>query len=182
MLSALPLELVDPDGSRIAFEVDEGGETFLENARRKAEAGMRAAGFPALGEDSGIEVEALGGWPGVRSTRFASDRTAEDRSMAVIRALDESGAASRAASFRSAAVLALPDGRCFEGEGLLAGTIARQPRGHPGRGFGYDPVFVLPDGRHLAELTVDEKNLLSHRARALAALEVRGAFGALLAC
>ena len=83
------------------------------------------------------------------------------------------------ASFRCTAVLLLPDGREFVGEGVLAGSIAAPPRGH--HGFGFDPVFRLADGRHLAELSLEEKNLLSHRARALNALEVHGAFDAVIA-
>ncbi len=178
----MPLELVDPGALGIPFEVEEDGETIRENARKKAEAGLRRTGLPALGDDSALEVSALQGGPGVHSARFAGrDRSFEERMDLLVQAVDAAGVgASRAATFRCAAVLLLPDGRLFEGEGVLEGAIARRPGGR--LGFGYDPIFVLPDGRHLAELSLEEKNLQSHRARALAALEVRGAFDALLRC
>src|SRR5206468_11287447 len=105
-----------------------------------------------------------------------------DACLALVRtllaALGDAAGSSPPASFRCIAVLALPDGRIFEGEGVLAGRIAAGPHGT--HGFGYDPVFQLADGRRLAELTTEEKNLLSHRARALNALEVHGAFDAAL--
>jgi XTP/dITP diphosphohydrolase len=97
---------------------------------------------------------------------------------ALLDALGQAAHSSPRAFFRCAAVLALPDGRTFEGEGVLQGTIAAQPRGK--HGFGFDPIFQLSDGRRLAELSTEEKNLLSHRARALNALEVHGAFDAAL--
>ena len=175
------MAVIDPAQLGARLDVDESGASFLENARRKAEAWVRHANLPALSDDSGLEVPALGGAPGVRSARFvdpAREATAAELIGALLQALGRLAATSPRALFRCAAVLALPDGRRFEGEGVLEGSIAGEPRG--AGGFGYDPIFTLPDGRRLAELSLPEKNLLSHRARALAALEVKGAFDALI--
>jgi XTP/dITP diphosphohydrolase len=176
------MELVSPKEVGIELDVEEGGATYRENARKKADAGYRASRLPALADDSGLEVPLLGGRPGVHSARFAGPEHKGDSAAlieALLRALGVAASSQPPAFFRCAAVLALPDGRWFEGEGVLAGSIAAQPRGTGG--FGFDPIFQLPDGRRLAELSIEEKNLLSHRARALNALEVHGAFDALLA-
>jgi len=175
------MELVTPAEAGIAFDVEEDGTTYLENARKKAEAGRRLSGLATLADDSGLEVPRLGGKPGVQSARFAGHEHKGDGPALVRALLQMLGPAaheSPPAMFRCAAVLALPDGRIFDGEGILSGTIAAEPRGTGG--FGFDPIFRLPDGRMLAELSTEEKNLLSHRARALNALEVHGAFDAAL--
>ena len=179
ILADLPMALVTPAEAGIVFDVEEDGATYLENARKKAEVGRRLSGLATLADDSGLEVPLLGGKPGVHSARFAGPEHKGD-GKALIRALLQMlGPAARespAAIFRCIAVLALPNGRIFEGEGILSGTIAAKPRGTGG--FGFDPIFRLPDGRILAQLSLEEKNLLSHRARALNALEVHGAFDA----
>ena len=179
LLAELPMELLSPVEAGIELDVDEDGDTYAENARKKADAGVRLSGMPALGDDSGMEVSALEGRPGVQSARFAGLEN-KGKSEALIRVvLEQLGERAReapAAVYRCVAVLALPDGRRFEGEGVLAGSVAAEPRGR--RGFGYDPIFQLADGRRMAELTLEEKNLLSHRARAVNALEVHGAFDA----
>lgn len=183
MLAELPMELLSPVEAGVMLEVEEDGATYAENARKKAEAGARLSKLPALGDDSGMEVAALGGRPGVRSARFAGDSNkgnSEALITAVLDALGEWAASSPAATYRCVAVMVLPDGRSFEGEGVLAGTIAAEPRGR--RGFGYDPIFQVAGGRRMAELTIEEKNLLSHRARAVSALEVYGAFDAAMTC
>ena len=181
ILAELPLELVSPDQLGIAFDVEEDGATYLDNARKKADIGRRMTGLPTLADDSGLEVPVLGGKPGVQSAYFAGAEHKGD-SAALVRALlatlGDLATSSPPAQFRCAAVLALPDGRTFEGEGVLSGTIAAEPKG--AGGFGFDPIFQLADGRRLAELSTDEKNLLSHRARAINALEVHGAFDTLL--
>ena len=173
------MELLSPVDAGVELDVEEDGATYAENARKKAETGARLSGLPALGDDSGMEVSALEGRPGVHSARYAGPEN-KGRSGALIQAvlaeLGDRAQQAPPALYRCIAVLALPDGRCFEGEGVLAGTIGAEPRGR--RGFGYDPIFQLADGRRMAELTVEEKNLLSHRARAVNALEVRGAFDA----
>ena len=181
ILDELPAELVSPKDLNLRFDVKEDGATYLDNARKKARAGVRLSGLATLADDSGLEVAALDGKPGVESAYFAGEaHYGDSRALvqALLRALGEKAAASPAALFRCTAVLALPDGREFVGEGVLAGTIAAEPKGS--HGFGFDPIFRLLDGRRLAELTTAEKNLLSHRARALNALEVHGAFDAAL--
>jgi len=176
------MELVTPKDIGIRFDVAEDGATYLDNAKKKADTGRRLSGLPTLADDSGLEVPLLGGRPGVQSAYFAGrDHYGDGPALvrALLTALGDAAGSSPPASFRCAAVLALPDGRMFEGEGVLSGTIAAEPRGK--HGFGFDPVFQLVGGRRLAELTTEEKNLLSHRARALNALEVHGAFDAALA-
>ncbi len=175
----MPVQIVDPEQLGIRLDVREDGSTFLANARIKAEAGLRLSRLPTLADDSGLEVPALDGRPGVHSARFAGpSATSAELIRALLQALGPQAQRSPTAYFRCTAVLVLPDGQWFIGEGLLEGTIAAEPRGI--HGFGFDPIFVLPDGRHLAELSLKEKNLLSHRARAMAALEVHGAFDAVL--
>jgi len=183
LLADLSMELLSPVEAGIALDVVEDGLTYASNARKKAEAGMRLTKLPALGDDSGLEVTALEGRPGVHSARFAGpEKKGQCAALirAVLEALGDRAAGSPAALYRCIAVMVLPDGRSFEGEGILAGTIAAEPRGRGG--FGYDPIFQLSDGRRMAELTIEEKNLLSHRARALNALEVHGAFDAAMTC
>ncbi len=183
MLADLPMELVSPSEAGITLDVDEDGDTYVANARKKAEAGARLSGFPALGDDSGMEIEALGGKPGIESARFAGPEHKSQSGpliRAVLEALGDRASASPPATYHCAAVMMLPDGRTFEGQGILSGTIAAEPRGRGG--FGYDPIFQLANGRRMSELTMEEKNLLSHRARALNALEVYGAFDAAMTC
>lgn len=146
-------------------EVSETGDTFLENSIEKATVLARSTGYPTLAEDSGLEVDALGGAPGVRSARFAGevkDFAANNRRLLALLA----GVTDRRAQFRTVAALALPDGRVWTAEGELAGRIADAPRGSGG--FGYDPLFI-PAGetRTLAEMTPEEKNAVSHRRKAL---------------
>jgi len=149
-------------------EVAETGDTFEENAIAKARAMVGATGYATLAEDSGLEVEALGGAPGVRSARYAGEPpnyTANNRKLLAALA----GVPDRRARFRTVAALALPDGRAWTAEGVLEGTIAEIPRGVGG--FGYDPLFIpLGETRTLAEMSADEKNALTHRRRALEGL------------
>lgn len=161
------------------LDVTEDGATYLDNARKKAQAGVRLSGLATVADDSGLEVPLLGNQPGVDSAYFAGrEHYGDSRALvaALLEALGERAKDRPAATFRCTAVLRLPDGREFVGEGVLPGRIAPEPRGR--HGFGFDPIFQLADGRHLAELSLEEKNLLSHRARALNALEVHGAFDA----
>jgi len=153
-------------GDEVPFpEVAEVGATFLENAILKARTVASATGLPTLAEDSGLEVTALGGAPGVRSARYAGEPPDPgENNRKLLRALE--GVRDRRAYFRTAAALALPDGRLWIAEGVLEGRIAAEPRGSGG--FGYDPLFI-PQGetRTLAELAPEEKNALSHRRKAL---------------
>jgi XTP/dITP diphosphohydrolase len=144
----------------------EDGETLLENARIKAHAALAATGLPAIADDTGLEVEALGGEPGVHAARFAGPRaTYDDNVRLLLDRLKGVPPERRDARFRTMCIALFPDGREVIGEGVLEGRIHEQARGTGG--FGYDPVFTLPDGRTLAELTADEKNAISHRARAV---------------
>ncbi|MBW3622125.1 MAG: XTP/dITP diphosphatase [Armatimonadetes bacterium] len=170
LLAALPVEVVSAHEAGLP-EVEETGTTFVENARLKAHAALRHTGCASLGEDSGIEVDALDGEPGVYSSRFAGpDATDEDRNIVLMQRLSGVPDEARACRYRSVVVLALPDGREFVREGTCEGRIAREPRGQ--NGFGYDPIFYLPDrGRTMAELSPEEKNRISHRGKALNGLK-----------
>ena len=145
----------------------EGAASYEENARAKARAAGRATGAVALGDDSGLEVEALGGRPGVASARYGGPGL--DDPERVSRLLAElAGAASRVARFRCVLALVAPWGAEAIVEGVVEGVLTEAPRGSGG--FGYDPVFLLPEvGRTFAELARGEKHRLSHRGRALVA-------------
>jgi XTP/dITP diphosphohydrolase len=153
-------------------EVEESGTTLLENARLKARALVAATGRSALADDTGLEVEALGGEPGVYSARYAgADATYADNVTKLLVALrDRPAPDERRASFRTVLVLARPDGSELVAEGSVTGHIAGAPRG--AAGFGYDPVFIPAegDGRTFAEMRPEEKHACSHRGRALRAL------------
>ncbi len=162
-------ELVAPaDVGLASFTVVEDGETYAENAGRKARSYANAAQLPALADDSGIEVDALDGAPGLYSARYAGEASDDAANRAkLLAALAQTPEAGRTARFRCVVALAFPYTTNVRlGEGVVEGTIAMNERGE--RGFGYDPIFALPDGRRMAELDVSEKNQLSHRARALA--------------
>ena len=151
-------------------DVEETGSTYLENALLKARAGAAALGEPALADDSGIEVDALGGRPGPRSARFAGEDATDQQNLdELIRALKGIPGSGRTARYRCLAVLAFPDGREVHAEGTCEGTLVGKPRGS--KGFGYDPIFV-PEGRGetMAQITDEEKDRISHRGRALRAL------------
>jgi XTP/dITP diphosphohydrolase len=149
------------------LEVEETGATFAENARIKAEAYARAFNAPALADDSGLCVDALGGRPGVHSARYAPSDA--ERIAKLLGELDGVPAEGRTAAFVCAMALQFPDGRVIEVEGRCPGVITEGPRGEGG--FGYDPVFLVPTlGKTFAELTAAEKNTVSHRALATAQL------------
>lgn len=151
-------------------EVEETGATYLENALLKARAVAAASGQPALADDSGIEVDALGGRPGPRSARFAGEGATDERNLEeLIRAVKGVPAAGRTARYRCVVVLASPEGGERVAEGTCEGVLTPKPSGT--RGFGYDPIFV-PVGwdRTMAELSNEEKDRISHRGRALRAL------------
>ncbi|MBX7112212.1 MAG: non-canonical purine NTP pyrophosphatase [Dehalococcoidia bacterium] len=150
-------------------EVIELGRSYLENATQKAVAYCEASGMPALADDSGLEVDALDGAPGVLSARYGgpSVRTDAERTALLLRALEGLPAARRTARFRAVVALALPGDRVITREGTLEGRIALAPRGDSG--FGYDPVFELADGRTVAE-SGELKQLVSHRAVAIRAM------------
>ena len=152
-------------------EVDETGETLLENARLKARALAAATGLPAVADDTGLEVDSLGGAPGVYSARYAgADATYADNVAKLLAEMIAVRRASRTARFRTAVVLAGGAGPELVGFGVVEGLIADAPIGDAG--FGYDPVFrpAGGGGRTFAELTPGEKDAISHRGRALRSL------------
>jgi XTP/dITP diphosphohydrolase len=151
-------------------DVEETGTTYLENALLKARAVSGALGLPALADDSGIEVDALGGGPGPRSARYAGEMATDEQNLRqLIRAIAGVPASGRTARYRCVTALAFPDGADVHAQATCEGTLTSRPRGS--EGFGYDPVFV-PAGwdRTMAELSSDEKDRISHRGRALRAL------------
>jgi XTP/dITP diphosphohydrolase len=150
-------------------DVVEDGETLEDNARLKAVALVEATGEAAVADDTGLEVDALDGAPGVYSARYAGEgATYADNVAQLVAALE--GEADRRARFRTVALARFPDGREVVASGEVTGTITAEPRGD--EGFGYDPVFVPDegDGRTFAEMTPTEKHALSHRGRAFRAL------------
>jgi XTP/dITP diphosphohydrolase len=153
--------------------VVEDGETFEANARKKALAGAAATGLPALADDWGVEVDALGGAPGVRSARWAGqpgdDRANNAKLIAAMRAVP---AERRTARYRCVIAVAGASGILFTAEGACEGVVVLEPRG--ANGFGYDPYMLIPEqGRTMAELDPEVKNRISHRGRALAACRRR---------
>lgn len=168
LLEGLDVELLLPDDLGLHDDVEETGETYVENALIKARTLAAASGLPTLADDSGLEVDALEGAPGVRSARYHLG-TDEVRYRALLAALDGVPAEKRGARFRCIAALVIPneaDGaREFITEGVCEGVIGFEARGEAG--FGYDPVFYIPErGCTMAELSAEEKNRISHRARA----------------
>jgi XTP/dITP diphosphohydrolase len=154
-------------------DVEEPHETYLENALAKAREVAASLGVPAVADDSGIEVEALGGAPGPRSARYAGeDATDQENLAALLRALEGVPPGGRTARYRCVAAVAWPDGRDRWAEGVCEGVLGAEPRGSGG--FGYDPAFV-PRGndRTMAELADEEKDRISHRGRAFRALRDR---------
>jgi len=151
-------------------DVEETGEGYLENAALKARAVAAALGLPALADDSGIEVDALGGRPGPRSARFAGESATDEQNLtALIQAIRGVPAGGRTARYRCVAALAYPSGDLVHTDGTCEGTLRGKAAGSGG--FGYDPIFV-PIGwdRTMAELTDEEKDRISHRGRAFRAL------------
>jgi XTP/dITP diphosphohydrolase len=152
-------------------DVVEDGDTLEANARLKAVALVEATGQPAIADDTGLEVDALGGAPGVYAARYAGEgATYGDNVAKLLRALEGVPSAERTAWFRTVALARFPDGSEVVGIGAVSGRIGTEPRGQ--EGFGYDPVFV-PDGgegRSFGEMSSSEKHALSHRGRAVRAL------------
>jgi XTP/dITP diphosphohydrolase len=163
-LSDLSYEVVSLADYPDAPEVEETGSTFIANAILKATEYARFTGELTLADDSGLEVDALSGAPGVFSSRFAP--TDPERNAKLLTLMEDVPDEKRTARFRCAIAIAESDGEVETCEGAVEGVIAREPKGT--NGFGYDPVFyVLKLGRHMAELTSAEKNAISHRGKAL---------------
>jgi XTP/dITP diphosphohydrolase len=177
ILAGLDLELIGPsDLDPVPPEPAEDAPTFADNASAKARAYAAASGLQTIADDSGLEVNALRGAPGVRSRRFfGEDARAEERNAKLLALLD--GVEDRSARFVCVTALASPDGHVELFDGEVHGEIAESPRGRAG--FGYDPVFVIAgDGRTMAELSSEEKHRISHRGLAGAKLRARLAAGA----
>jgi XTP/dITP diphosphohydrolase len=169
LLAGLDLDLVVPDDlDPVPPEPEETGKTFAENASHKARVYAAASGLRTVADDSGLEVDALRGAPGLRSRRFfGEDATAAERNAKLLALLE--GVEARGARFVCVAALASPDGRVELFDGEVRGEIALALRGE--QGFGYDPLFVIAgDGRTMAELPAQEKHRISHRGIAVAKL------------
>ena len=167
LLDSLGHPLLTPAELGLALEVAEDGQTYAENAGKKAAAFSLASGMIALGDDSGLEVDALGGQPGVHSHRFCPipNATDADRRRYLLERLSDKPR-PWSARFRATVAIALPSGEVYLASGLCEGEIIPEERGS--NGFGYDPIFFIPElGHTMAELEMDEKNRLSHRARAI---------------
>ena len=173
MLAGAGIELVPQSEFKVPA-APETAVTFVENAIAKARHAARHSGLPAIADDSGLEVDALGGAPGVRSARFAGEHGDDaENNRKLLAELADVATAGRTARYRAVLVyLRGPDDPApIIAEGTWEGRIGEVPQGTGG--FGYDPLFVLGDGRTAAELPTEEKNLLSHRGQALATLRHR---------
>ena len=147
-------------------DIEETGRTLKENALIKARAVVEFTGLPVVADDTGLEVDGLGGGPGVKTARYAGPGASyEDNVVRLLESME--GVEDRTAQFRTVVALVMPDGVEVTTEGSVEGVITKERRG--GGGFGYDPVFEV-DGQTLAEMPADDKNAVSHRARALRAL------------
>jgi XTP/dITP diphosphohydrolase len=171
ILAGLPYELVSPNDIGLALQVEETGTTFAENAILKATAWADAADMLTLAEDSGLEIDALGGEPGIYSARWAGeDVSYEERFRILLRQLADVPAERRTARYHAAMAIAraAPVGVLGVFEGTLEGQIAFAPAGSGG--FGYDPIFYVPEQqRTVGQMSAEGKHLISHRARAAAA-------------
>jgi len=164
-LRDFPVEIKNLDDIGPIPPVEEDGATFDENAYKKASFTAKALGLPAMADDSGLEVEALDGAPGVRSARYAGpNATDQDNNAKLLKAMQ--GKDNRSAAFMCVISIAVPSGVALTYEGRCEGVIAQAPAGN--QGFGYDPVFYYPPMKKtFAQLTMEEKNRVSHRGKAL---------------
>lgn len=173
ILSSLDIEIISLSQAGVFTAPEETGNTFEENALIKARAAMSATGLPAIADDSGLEVDALGGAPGVFSARYGSPqaRTDEDRNKKLLHELQNVPAGGRGGRFICAAACVYPDGTEFVERGQCEGELLFKEQG--AGGFGYDPLFFVPEyGLTMAQMTSLQKNSLSHRAKAL--IKLRG--------
>lgn len=163
ILGPMGFEVISQSEAGCSIEAEETGETFVENARIKARAAVEATGLPCVADDSGLEVNAMGGGPGVYSSRYRGELTYEETCRKIVDIVNCDG--DRGARFRCAVVCAFPDGGEIVCQGTVEGSIGMEPEGE--NGFGYDPIFV-PEGfsHSMACLTDREKNAISHRGRA----------------
>lgn len=165
LLKDYPVDLKSLDDFGPIPEAVEDGETFDDNAYKKAHFTAKVLGLPAISDDSGLTVEALDGRPGVHSARYAGDKATDQDNIAKLLSELE-GVSNRKAAFECVISIAVPSGPALTYEGRCQGEISSEPRGDSG--FGYDPVFYYPEfGKTFAEASMEEKNKVSHRGRAL---------------
>lgn len=162
-----PFGLLSLSDAGVDIDVEEHGRTYAENASLKATTYAEVSGFPTLADDSGLEVDALDGEPGIRSARYAGeDATDSDRVAFLLEKLNDTPHTHWTARFRCVIALARPRGTVELFSGQCDGLIVNRPQGTIG--FGYDPIFKIPElGKTMAELQLDEKNRVSHRGRAV---------------
>ena len=166
ILGQLGFEIALESEYGLDIEVEETGTTFEENSFLKADAVMKASGLPVLADDSGLMVDALDGAPGVYSARYGHKASDKERTAYLLENMKDVPEERRGAKFVCVITCLFPDGRKIVARGECPGVIARAPHGE--NGFGYDPVFYLPElGMTYAELPSEQKNAISHRARAL---------------
>ena len=167
MLADTDISILPLKEAGINIDVEETGTTFKENALIKARALCKLTGKPTLADDSGLEVDALNGEPGVYSARYLGEDTSyEIKNKSIIDRLEGVNGEDRAGGFRCCMALVLPDGREFITEGQMRGIIAKEPAGE--NGFGYDPIVFIPEyGKTSAQLEPEVKNMISHRGKAL---------------
>lgn len=168
ILEKLGVRALSLSEAGIESDAEETGTTFEENSRIKALAAMRVAKLPAIADDSGLEVDALGGEPGVYSARYGGDKCRDDveRYEYLLENMKNVPDGERQARFVSVITCVFPDGREISARGEIEGEILREPHGEGG--FGYDPIFFVPDeGMTTAEMTQERKNEISHRAKSL---------------
>lgn len=176
LLADFPVEIKNLGDFGPTPTPEEDGETFEENAVKKARFTAKVLGLPALADDSGLMVEALGGAPGVRSARYAGDKATDSENNAKL-LLELENMENRKAAFVCVVAIAVPWGPTLIYEGGCEGTITREPAGS--KGFGYDPVFYYPPlQKTFAQLSTEEKNRVSHRGQAL--VELRDEFDKVL--
>lgn len=166
IFSDLPFQLLSLQDVHLNLDVEETGTTFRENAELKALTYARASGLLTLSEDSGLEIDALNGAPGVYSARFTGvDTPYPERFKIILQQLQGLPMEKRTARYRAVITIAEPTGYHSSVDGTLEGAIAEAPRGE--NGFGYDPIFLVPAlGQTTAEMTPEQKNQISHRGRA----------------
>jgi XTP/dITP diphosphohydrolase len=170
LLSHLPVKLVSPIDLDLHLDVEENGQTYSRNSSLKAVAFAKASHMLAIADDSGLEVDALGGLPGLHSARFTGEHSASDaeRRVLLLSKLQDKPK-PWSAHFHCAVAVSTPDGECIYGDGDCPGEIIDHELGS--NGFGYDPIFMLREiHKTMAQLSLEEKNQLSHRARAVQAI------------
>ncbi len=167
ILAGSELSVIPLSETGFTDEIEETGETFAENAFIKAETVAKALQLPVLGDDSGLEIDALGKEPGIRSARFMGRETPySEKNAALLKKLEGVPDEKRTARFVCAMALVYPDGRSLQVQQTMEGRIGYEIKGE--NGFGYDPIFFLPEyGMTSAELSPEEKNAISHRGKAL---------------